>query len=267
VSNAALGDRVAGVPWHAESGADGGPLIVLVHGTMDRAAGMLALARRLDERVGGRLRILRYDRRGYGRSSHLGPFEMEHQVADLVGLIADRRAVVVGHSFGGNVALATAAHHPSLVAGVVVYETPLSWEPWWPRRSTTNAVAASAADAAGAAEIFMRRLIGDQRWDGLPERTRATRRAEGPAMLGELTDARERPPWQYAAITMPLAVGCGSRGAEHHRDGMRRLAASVPGSMFAELDDVGHAAPTTDPTQFVDTLVLPLLERVGAPWA
>lgn len=254
-------------PWHAESGADAGPLVVLVHGTMDRAAGMLPLARRLDERVGGRLRILRYDRRGYGRSAHLAPFEMEHQVDDLVGLLAGRRAVVVGHSFGGNVALATATRHPELVAGVVVFETPLSWESWWPRRSTTAVVAASADDAAGAAEVFMRRLIGDRRWEELPERTRATRRAEGPAMVGELTDARERPPWRYVDVTMPLAVGCGSRGAEHHRDGMRRLAASVPGSSFAELEGVGHAAPTTDAAQFVDALVLPLLERVGAPWA
>lgn len=266
MSRVASADAVEGQPWYAESGSDDGPLVVFVHGTMDRAAGMLPLARRLDERVGGRLRILRYDRRGYGRSAHLAPFEMEHQVADLIDLLAGRRAIVVGHSFGGNVALAAATRHPLLVAGVVVFETPLSWEPWWPRRSTTAAVAASADDTAAAAEVFMRRLIGDRRWDELPERTRATRRAEGPAMVGELTDARERPPWRYADVTMPLAVGCGSRGAEHHRDGMRRLAASVPGSLFAELDGVGHGAPTADPAQFVDALVLPLLERVGAPW-
>lgn len=254
------------MPWHATSGAADGPLVVLVHGTMDRAAGMLPVARRLDERVDGRLLILRYDRRGYGRSTHLSPYTMEHQVADLVGLLAGRRAVVVGHSFGGNVALATATRHPALVAGVVVFETPLSWEPWWPRRSTTNAVA-DAIDDATAAEVFMRRLVGDRRWEELPERTRATRRAEGPAMVGELTDARQRPPWRYADVTMPLAVGCGSRGAEHHRDGMRRLAASVAGATFVELDGVGHSAPTSDPTQFVDSLVLPLLARVGEPWA
>ena len=96
---------------------------------MDRSAGMLKLSRRLDEDF----RVLRYDRRGYGRSfPHDGPFTMDAQVADLVGLLAGRRAVLVGHSYGGNVALATADHHPDLVAGVAVYETPLSWEPWWP---------------------------------------------------------------------------------------------------------------------------------------
>ena len=33
-----------------------------------------------------------------------------------------------------------------------------------------------------AAERFMRRMVGDARWEALPERTRATRRREGVAM-------------------------------------------------------------------------------------
>jgi len=39
--------------------------------------------------------VLRYDRRGYGRSTpHDGPFGMDEQVADLVALLDDRRAVL-----------------------------------------------------------------------------------------------------------------------------------------------------------------------------
>ena len=54
-------------------------------------------------------RVLRYDRRGYGRSwPHPGPFTVNDQVDDLEELLADRPAVVVGHSYGGNVALAAA---------------------------------------------------------------------------------------------------------------------------------------------------------------
>ncbi len=40
------------------------PLAVLIHGSMDRSAGMLKLSRRLDDTY----HVLRYDRRGYGRS-------------------------------------------------------------------------------------------------------------------------------------------------------------------------------------------------------
>lgn len=255
------------LPWHASTGADDGPLVVLVHGTMDRAAGMLPLARRLDERMGGRLHIVRYDRRGYGRSTHLAPYDMGHQVGDLAALLDGRRAVLVGHSFGGNVALAAATRMAELVAGVAVYETPLSWEPWWPRRSASRSVGDAGVDAAAAAEVFMRRLIGDDRWEALPERTRLTRRAEGPAMVGELGDIRAHPPWSASDVRVPLVVGCGERGLDHHRSGMRRLAAEVPGAVFVELAGTGHAAPVTDAAQFVDRMIVPLLDTVGPPWA
>jgi pimeloyl-ACP methyl ester carboxylesterase len=103
--------------WHEETGPVDAPLVVLIHGSMDRSTGMLRLSRKLDAEA----RVLRYDRRGYGRSApHDGPFDMGEQVADLVELLGGRRAVLVGHSYGGNVALATAARHPQLVSAVAI---------------------------------------------------------------------------------------------------------------------------------------------------
>lgn len=250
--------------WSEESGNATHPLIVLVHGAMDRSAGMLRLSRRLDEQY----LVARYDRRGYGRSTpHEGPFDMAAQVADLVGVIAGRRAVVVGHSYGGNIALATAEQNPSLVAGVLIYETPLSWEPWWPG-TTAGAVAIRAAgQPEEAAEAFMRRIIGVERWEALPERTRATRRAEGVALVEELADLREHQPWHEDQIHVPVVVGCGTRGAAHHKQGMELVASTMAGAEFVVLEGCGHAAPHTDAQVFRDQLVTPLLERVGAPWA
>jgi len=242
-----------------EAGAPDAPLVVLVHGAMDRSAGMLKVSRRLDDRY----RVLRYDRRGYGRSvPHPGPFDMEGQVADLVDLLGGRRAAIVGHSYGGNVALATAQRHPHLVAGAVVYESPLSWEPWWPG-TTAGAIAMQQAhDPSDAAELFMRRLIGDARWEALPERTRSTRRAEGPAMVGELADLRANRPWSAEQVHVPVAVGYGSMGRPHHRDAMARLAGRLPDATITVLEGCGHGAPTSQPDRFVDELVLPLLQRV-----
>ena len=92
--------------WSEEAGDPNAPLVALVHGSMDRSAGLLKLSRRLDDDH----RVLRYDRRGYGRSApHPGPFGMDGQVDDLVALLDERPAVVFGHSYGGNVALAVAA--------------------------------------------------------------------------------------------------------------------------------------------------------------
>lgn len=179
---------MTGTPvWVGEAGPDDAPLIVLVHGTMDRSSGMLKLSRLLDSQC----RVARYDRRGYGRSlAHAGPFGMGEQVADLVQVIAGRPAVLIGHSYGGNVALATAERHPDLVRAVGIYETPLSWMPWWPGSTAGSAALAEAQAPEDAAEHFMRRMVGDARWEALPERTRLTRRLEGAAMVGELSDLR-----------------------------------------------------------------------------
>jgi pimeloyl-ACP methyl ester carboxylesterase len=249
--------------WSEEAGDATHPLIVLVHGAMDRSSGMLRLSRRLDPEY----RVARYDRRGYGKSTpHAGPFDMAAQVADLVGVIAGRRAVIVGHSYGGNVALATAEQYPDLVAGVAIYETPLSWEPWWPG-TTAGAVAIKAAgQPEAAAEAFMRRIIGVQRWEALPERTRATRRAEGVALVDELADLREHRPWHADRIHVPVVVGCGTRGAAHHQQGMAAVAASIAGARLIIVEGCGHDAPQSDATRFRAEVVDPLLSMVGAPW-
>ena len=254
--------------WSAEAGEANNPLIVVVHGAMDRAASMLKLSRRLDDEYC----VLRYDRRGYGHSAaHPGPFTMGDQVSDLVELLDGRRAVLIGHSYGGNVAMATAARHGDLVAGVVVYESPLAWEPFWPQ-SSMSASAAHApvptkAEAADAAEGFMRRLIGDQRWLALPERTRISRRAEGLALVSELKDLREHQPWRAADVHVPVAVGVGSRAGERYLKGMAHVADSVAGATLVCLEGCTHDAPTAAPDQFRRELIDPLLQRVGAPWS
>ncbi|HEY7628189.1 MAG TPA: alpha/beta hydrolase [Ilumatobacteraceae bacterium] len=249
--------------WADEAGDETHPLVALVHGSMDRSAGMLRVSRQLDHQF----RVLRYDRRGYGRSApHQGPFGIEAQVDDLVGLLAGRRAVVVGHSYGGDVALATAERHPHLVAGVAIYETPLSWLPWWPGTTAGSRAVAAGGDPGAAAEAFLRRMLGDTRWEELPERTRSTRRAEGVAMVGELRDLRAHAAWHPDRITVPVVVSYGSLGAEHHRRGMAYAAESLRCPLVV-LDGCRHDAPMSHPAQFRSEVVDPLLQMVGAPWA
>ena len=224
---------------------------------------MLKLSRQLD----GDFRVLRYDRRGYGRSfPHPGPFVIDAQVDDLVELLAGRKAVLVGHSYGGNVALAAAERHPDLVRGVAAYETPLSWEPWWPTTTAGSIAVADPGVTEDAAERFMRRILGDQRWDALPDRSKQTRRAEGAAMVQELADLRRNRPWTAANIDVPVVVAFGSRGAAHHRRGMTH-AAGLLDCLLVELADCRHDAPLSDPALFRTAIVDPLLRLVGLPWS
>lgn len=252
-----------------EAGDPDAPLVVVIHGTMDRSTGMLRLSRRLDREF----RVVRYDRRGYGSS--IAPngdfgtdaFVMRHQVADLVETLAGRRALLIGHSYGGNVALSTAMHHPDLVAGVAVYEAPMSWEPWWPGTTAGAAARATEGTAADAAERFMRRLIGDTAWESLPDKTRAVRRSEGPAMVGELRDLHANRPWLADKVSCPVVLGVGSRGAEHHLDGMRRMNEMIPQSTLVELAGCRHDAPNSHSELFAEAIVRPLAIAAGPPWS
>lgn len=268
MTSASTESRNTGLVWSDEAGPVDAPLVVLIHGSMDRSSGMLKLSRALDSEY----RVVRYDRRGYGRSAslpinhtgehaspHPGPFGMDDQVADLESLLAGRSAVLVGHSYGGNVALATASRHPHLVRSVAIYETPLSWEPWWPGTTAGAAAVAAADDPAEAAERFMRRLIGDDRWEALPERTRSTRRREGRAMVGELGDLRRNQPWTADSIRVPVMVGYGTAGASHHQTGMRHLGGTIKGAVVVELPGCRHDAPLSHPVLFAKEMVLPLL--------
>jgi pimeloyl-ACP methyl ester carboxylesterase len=252
---------VTGAPllWHEHAGAPGAPLVALVHGSMDRSAGLLKLSRRLD----GHAHVLRYDRRGYGRSRpHPGPFGMVHQADDLEHLMAGRRGVVMGHSYGGNVALALAARRPDLVAGVVVYETPLSWLEWWPGTTAGGTALATQGDAADAAERFMRRLVGDEKWERLPPGTRAARREEGVAMVGELTDLREHAAWRPEDVAVPVVAVHGEHGAAHHRDAMAYLASTLADCRVVRIEGARHFGPNSHPDA-VAAVVLDLVAASG----
>jgi pimeloyl-ACP methyl ester carboxylesterase len=229
--------------WYHEAGRPDAPLIALVHGAMDRSASMLPLSRRLDEQF----RVLRYDRRGYARSrSAGGPYTMDAHVADLSARLDGRRAVVFGHSYGGNVALALAQLRPDLVKAVAVYEVPLTWLPWWPGSFGRNN-RASVTSPEDAAEQFMRRMVGDERWEALPGHVREARRAEGTALVGEIADLAAGAPWHADGIEVPVVVMYGAQTREHHRDGCHYLAELLSDRGPVAIEGARHNGPYTHP--------------------
>lgn len=230
--------------WSESAGDPDAPLAVVVHGSMDRSAGMLRLSRRLDATH----RVIRYDRRGYGRSAHVGPpWTVEANIDDLDRLLASaspHEAIVFGHSFGGNVALGLAARRPEALRAVVVYETPLSWLDWWPG-TTAGAAAMGVDDPGDAAEAFMRRLVGDAVWERLPATRRDERRGEGAAMVAELADLRRGAPWVPDRVTVPVLALHGERCQPHHRAAMESLVDMIEDCRSAMVPEAGHAGPHT----------------------
>lgn len=115
---------VSGARLHVAEAGDGheGPAIVLIHGL---AAQMRSLSWPLFHRLSDDFHVLAVDRPGSGYSTRepgLAP-GIRGDAGAIAELLAQRgveRALVVGHSLGGAVALALAVHHPERVGGLAL---------------------------------------------------------------------------------------------------------------------------------------------------
>ncbi len=235
--------------WVEEAGPEDAPLVVLVHGSMDRSTSFSKVVRRLSD-----LHTVVYDRRGYAASLDVGPpFTAAQQLDDLLFVMQERAGVVVGHSYGGNVALAAAQSRPDLVRAVGVFEAPMPWTGWWPQTSGGYSVVKQSRaddDPADISERFMRRMIGDERWERLPPATRDSRRAEGAALVGEIVDLATNAPYEPEEIMAPVVTARGQHGADHHRRSTEELFSTLPDPTMVTISEAGHGAHTTHPDEF-----------------
>jgi pimeloyl-ACP methyl ester carboxylesterase len=111
----------------------------------------------------------------------------------------------------------------------------------------------------------MRRMIGDARWERLPERTRARRRDEGPALVAEMSSIRaDGAPFDATHISVPTVIARGALSLPHHRTGAGMLAELIPGAELVDVEGAGHGAHLTHPDAFA-ACVRRVLER-ARPW-
>lgn len=244
---------VAGVPaaGDAHAGAEPPPVVVLVHGSLDRAASFTRTMRRLPTTW----RVLAYDRRGYQGSREGGVVGLTGHVEDLLDVAAatGRRVAAVGHSMGGVVVLAAAVARPTAFTAVGAFEPPVPWLGFG--RDGAPLADVRAPDPGATAEAFFRRMAGDSAWDRLPETARTARRLDGPALATELAALRRGAPapFDIAALTVPAVFGSGGEVTEERRRrAVAWLAANVPGSRLVEIPAAGHGAHLTHPGAFAD---------------
>ncbi|MDQ6839262.1 MAG: alpha/beta hydrolase [Actinomycetota bacterium] len=255
-------DRTAGGLFRLERAAltDGpgsGTSVLLVHGSMDRATSFRRVMRYLPE-----MTVITYDRRGYAGSVGVAPSDdFAVQADDLVKILDGRRVVALGHSLGGDVALAAAQHRPDLVEAAVVYEPPQPWRPWWPTASASH----HAGDPGAVAEAFMRRVVGDRVWQALPEATRQRRREEGMALQSEMRALHHGVPFDAAIIEVPVVVACGSEGSAHHRRSAPALASELADGRLVQVDGAGHGVHLSHPEQLADLVRVAITGPQGRP--
>jgi pimeloyl-ACP methyl ester carboxylesterase len=220
--------------------------------------------RPLMERLAGRFHSLAVDLYGYGQSPPW-PGERRLSLADEVQLLepilesTGDRFHLIGHSYGGAVALKAALVHSSRLRSLVLFEPVLfrllAEDPRQPaareivavRDDTVAAVDRGDFDAAGAR--FVDYWMGTGAWATMPPARRQTVASVMPKVKAEWHAAFTEPTplSAFAVLDVPTLCIVGSTSPASSRGVARLLAATLPSVTTLEIDGVGHMAPVTHP--------------------
>ena len=245
------------------SAAGIGKPVVLLHsgGLSSRQWGRFA------EELAGEYRVVSPDFLGYGRSSRWPEGEEFHFILDALAIEALLDSIpepvhLVGHSYGGFIALLVALHHPSLVRSLAVFE-PVAFGVLHSRHDAAGlsslvvaGIESSLMNArTGGQEPWLRAFVdywsGEGAWERLPEVTRASFRAVGWKLFGEVRSLLlDRTPHQaYATLSMPTLLLCGDASPIAARRVVALLAEAIPGAQARSVAGAGHMGPLTHAAQ------------------
>lgn len=242
-----------------EALGDGGAPVVLLHST-----GMSSKQwKRLAARLAPRHRVLLPELLGYGESSPWPRDQPFHWHLDVLGVEAlldslDEPAHLIGHSYGGLVALSTALHRPRAVRSLSLVE-PVAYGVLHAESDgpTLRALDGQPFDAAalpqtpGADDVWLRWFVdywnGPGAWDTLPERARASFLATAAVCYGEVrTLLEDRTPAEvWATIRAPTRLVRGERSPEGARRVAEILSQAIPGATLHDIAGAGHMSPIT----------------------
>jgi pimeloyl-ACP methyl ester carboxylesterase len=233
-----------------------GELVVMLHSSASSGAQWRSAVELLSDRY----RVLAPDLHGYGGTSPWAgreAFRLEHE-ADIVCALLARAGGghLVGHSFGGAVALHVARTRPDLLASLTVIEpvafhllrrddVPALVEIMEVANGVANALA--CGDYFGGMARFVEYWSGPGAWETVPPERRAGLAArlgkvalDFEATLNEPAVLRD-----FADMAIPALVVQGSRSPRPTRRICELLAQVLPDAERITIEGAGHMAPLT----------------------
>jgi pimeloyl-ACP methyl ester carboxylesterase len=253
-----------------------GPAVVCIHASASSSAQW----RPLMDRLAGRYRTLPGDLYGSGQSPPW-PGDRPLTLADERMLLAPAfeaaggRLHLVGHSYGGAVALEAARAHPERVASLVLFEPVLfsllvAEDPAQPAAREIAAVrddavaAIERGDPHASGRRFVDYWMGAGAWAAMPAprrdalaRAMGAVKAEWDAVFGNPTLLSA-----FAALEVPVLYLTGSESPASSRGVARLLARTLPRVTAIEIEGVGHMGPITHPDR-INALVERHFEDIG----
>jgi lipase len=258
------GDR-----FYRDAGA--GEPVVLLHCSSGSSSAWLPVM----EHLGQGYRVLAPDLLGYGRSAPwprdavLAPdaeLGVVHTLLNVAGRPVDRRVHLVGHSYGGTVALNAARHFPDRVASLTLIEPvafqllrradePDGWREIAVLAERHLALVGGGRDAS-AAEAFVAYWTGPKAWLRMPDAARdsAVRTAAKVAAEWRLMLAAEGDLEAVAGIDAPTLLICAGRTRRPAQRVVEMLRRTLPNAHHHEIADAGHMSPLTHPAAVAEAV-------------
>jgi pimeloyl-ACP methyl ester carboxylesterase len=212
--------------------------------------------------------VVRYDLRGFGRSSlPTAPFTHYDDLAALLAHLDIARAHVVGLSMGGSVAIDFALTHASVVRSLVLVDAIVGGFSWQHdgavMRAAWEAGKRGGVDAGRAAWLANPLFAPSLRQAAVAARLRAM--VDDYSGWHFVHDSPQRPlqppAWErLPSIAARTLVVVGALDLEDFRTVADRLASAIPNARKRVLDGVGHMASMEAPAQFQEALAQFLVE-------
>lgn len=252
---------------HANASA---PDLVLIHG----ANGNLRdFTFDLVGRLNSDFRVIAVDRPGLGWSDSLGETDSDpREQARVLRLALDQLGVdnpiIVGHSYGGAVAMGWALQAPNETSAVVLlagatHPWPGTLGAWYrlnatplgrPARATVTAFAPQDMVANVLEEVFEPADVpeGFNAYFGPNLSLRRASQANNTRQVNALLDHVRQMQPGYAALTLPIEILHGDAdtivGLEIHS---RRMVEDAPGAVLTVLENAGHMPHHSHPSEVV----------------
>ncbi|HJQ10220.1 MAG TPA: alpha/beta hydrolase [Gemmatimonadaceae bacterium] len=238
-----------------------GPAVVFIHGWTHNLSVW-------DEQVAAlssRYRVVRFDTRGYGRSSgYSDPSADPQDLLTLLEALHIPRAYIVGHSRGGDVALRFAAAYPQRVAGLVLYGAFPEGFPAPPEVGQFFGSLSEIARKNGLDSVGKLLLSSDIAWvppgrnDVMERYRRLWSSYNGKDLLTPQPESHRVPVPTTDEIRMmrvPTLVIVGDHEAPFIAAADDSLAKWIPGAKKVVIANAGHGAHFAQPASFNSALM------------